>query len=69
MMSDEVIKEIWKIKDSIAREHGYDIDRIVAYLRTKQRPKGHPVVDLCAVRRVSDQTKLPEDHDKCDQYG
>ena len=45
-MSDEIIKDLWEIKDSIAREHRYDIDRLVAYLRTRQRPKGHPVVDL-----------------------
>ena len=34
-MSDEIIKELWQIKDNIAREHGYDIDALVAHLRTK----------------------------------
>ena len=54
-MSDEIIKDLWEIKDRIAREHGYDIDRLVAYLRMRQRPKGHPVVDLRPVREGSHQ--------------
>ena len=31
-MSDEIIEELWLIKDSIAREHDYDIESLVAYL-------------------------------------
>ena len=36
-MSDQIIEELWQIKDSIAREHGYDIESLAAYLQTKQR--------------------------------
>lgn len=59
-MSDEIIKDLWEIKDSIAREHGYDVEKLVAYLRTRQRTKGHPVVDLRAVREGSNQATLSE---------
>ncbi len=52
-MSDEIIKELWQIKDRIAREHGYDIDALVTYLRTKERPEGQRVVDLCAMREAA----------------
>ena len=38
-MTDEIMKELWEIKDNIAREHGYDVRRIVAHLQTKQRPR------------------------------
>ena len=31
-MADEIIEEVWRIKDEIAREHGYDLDRLGAYL-------------------------------------
>ena len=48
MMPDEIIKELWQIKDSIAREHGYDIRVLVAYLQAKPRPKGQKVIDLSA---------------------
>lgn len=58
-MSDDIIKELWEIKDSVAREHGYDIDRLVAYVRTRQ-PKDHPVVDLRSVREGSTKPHLSE---------
>ena len=30
-VSDEIIEELWQIKDSIAREHDYDIESLVAH--------------------------------------
>ena len=44
-MPDEIIKELWKIKEDIAQEHGYDIEALAAYLQTKQRRMGQRVVD------------------------
>ncbi len=32
-MPDEIIEELWVIKDSIAREHGNDVRKLAAYLR------------------------------------
>jgi len=54
-MSDEIIKELWQIKDSIAREHGYDLEALVAHLQTKKRPEGQRVVDLHAIRGAAEQ--------------
>ena len=54
-MSDEIIKELWQIKDSIAREHGYDIEALVAHLQAKDRPEGQRVVDLRAMREAAEQ--------------
>ena len=54
-MSDEIIEELWQIKDHIAREHGYDIEALVAHLQTKKRPKSQQVVDLRALRGAADQ--------------
>jgi hypothetical protein len=62
-MPDEIIKELWQIKDSIAREHGYDIKTLVAHLQTKERPEGQPVVDLRAMREAAEQG-VPADADK-----
>jgi hypothetical protein len=45
-MSDEIIKELWTIKENIAREHGYDIDALVAHLNTKDKLRGQRVVKL-----------------------
>ena len=32
-MSDEIIDELWQIKDSIAQEHGNDVRKLSAYLQ------------------------------------
>ena len=39
-MSDEVIEELWQIKDNMAREHGYDLARLTADLRDSQGQGG-----------------------------
>ena len=39
MMADEIIEEVWRIKDEIAREHGYDLDRLGAYFRERERQR------------------------------
>ena len=49
-MSDEVIEELWRIKDDMGREHGYDVARLAADLQSKQREEAERVVDLRAVR-------------------
>ncbi|MCK4340359.1 MAG: hypothetical protein KAY37_01380 [Phycisphaerae bacterium] len=54
-MADEIIKELWEVKDSIAREHGYDVDALVAHLRAKQRPEAQRIVDLHALRKNAEQ--------------
>lgn len=59
-MADEIIKEIRQIKDSIAHEHGYDIERIVAHLRKRERPAGHRIADLSVRRRKDDQCDPPD---------
>lgn len=62
-MPDEIIKELWQIKDSIAREHGYNIDALVAHLQSKERPEGQRVVDLRTMRETAEQG-APADADK-----
>ena len=54
-MSDEIIEELWQIKDSIAREHDYDIESLVAHLQTKQRSADQQVVDLSTLKRTAAQ--------------
>ena len=58
-MSDEIIEELWRIKDgikdSIAREHGYDIEALVAYLQSKKKAEGRQIVDLSAMKKTAEQ--------------
>lgn len=32
-MKDEIIEELWAVKDQIAEKHGYDVDTLIAHLR------------------------------------
>lgn len=48
-MADSVIEELWRIKDAMAQEHGYDIARLAADLQTRQEEKRHRIVNLEAV--------------------
>lgn len=50
-MVDEIIKELWDIKDSIARDHGYDIDTFVTHLQEISKAKDNQVVDLSIFKR------------------
>ena len=45
-MSDEIIEELWRIKDGIAREHGYDVRRLAAYLQSEKRVERERAVDV-----------------------
>ena len=53
-MADAIIEELWKIKDDIAREHGYDIRRLGAYLRSLE---GRTVEDY--LRELKTETPQP----------
>ena len=54
-MPDEIIEELWRIKDSIAREHGYDIEALVAYFQNKEKAEGRQIVDLSAMKKTTKQ--------------
>ena len=55
-MPDEIIEELWQIKDSIAREYGYDIEALVAYLQTRERTEDRRVVDLIAQAKAVEKS-------------
>lgn len=58
-MSDEIIEELWLVKDEIAREHGYDVESLAAYFQGKERTGERQVVDLQSMRKVAEQGKSP----------
>lgn len=61
-MPDEIIEELWQIKDSMAREHGYDIDAFVVHLQSKQRSANQQVVDLRAMKKAAKRTASSKPH-------
>jgi len=58
-MVDAIIKELWQIKDDIAREHGYDIDALVAHLQRRRKASAQQAVDLSA-RKKEMSGQLPQ---------
>lgn len=59
-MADEIIEELWKVKDDIAREHDYDMETLVADLRLRELTGRPGIGDLYAVRVTTEQS-LPAD--------
>ena len=61
-MRDEVIEELWRIKDDMARECAYDIARLIADLQVRQGQEGgHRIVDLHALRGAGERPVSPPD--------
>ena len=45
-MADEIIKELWEIKDGIADEYDCDVKALAAHLRAKKCEGDQQIVDL-----------------------
>ena len=54
-MADEIIEELWKIKDSIAEEYPGDVRALVAHLRTRKRGGDQQTVDLRGMKQIAEQ--------------
>ncbi len=54
-MSDEVLNELWAVKDSIAKEHGNDVESLVAHLRRMARLESERVLDSVRNEPVAEQ--------------
>jgi hypothetical protein len=62
-MADEIIKELWEVKDAIADEYGCDVRALVAHLRTKKHEEDGQVVDLRSIKQTAKQQSQPDpDH-------
>ncbi len=45
-MKDNILKELWNVKDSIAKEHNYNIDNLVNFFKDKENKNKKDVVNL-----------------------
>jgi hypothetical protein len=50
-MSDEIIQELWQIKDRIAKQFNYDLKALAAELQMQQRQSGRKIVNLAKEAR------------------
>ncbi|MCX7013873.1 MAG: hypothetical protein NTW86_15200 [Candidatus Sumerlaeota bacterium] len=52
-MKDEIIEELWRAKDDLAREANYDIHALCRELRKKEASSPDQVVDRSAARQTT----------------
>ena len=52
-MADEIITELWNVKDAIAKEYGCDVKALVAHLRAKKRDEDNRVIDLRSMKQTA----------------
>jgi hypothetical protein len=45
-VADEVLREVWRIKDELSASYNHDLDRLFAEAREHQRKSGRPSVNL-----------------------
>ncbi len=45
-MKNEILEELWNIKDQVAKESNYDIEKLAKNLRIKEKEGNATVVDL-----------------------
>lgn len=43
---DVVLQEIWRAKDALAAEYGYDLDKFFAAMSEGEKLSGHPIVNF-----------------------
>jgi hypothetical protein len=58
-MADEIITELWEVKDAIAREHGYDVDALINHLKKQRGPADCQTVDLSARKKATQSQVTP----------
>ncbi len=44
MKDENPIEEVWRIREEIGAEHGYDVDRLFAAMREKEKQCGNRLV-------------------------
>jgi hypothetical protein len=44
--TDEVLQEIWRIKDALSAARGHSVEKLFADARERQKNSGHPVANF-----------------------
>ena len=50
-MGDEIIKEVWRIKDALGAKYNHDLRALAEALRQRECVASRPIVNLSARRR------------------
>ncbi len=44
--TDEVLQEIWRVKDKLSAARGHSVEKLFADIRARQKRSGHRIVNL-----------------------
>jgi hypothetical protein len=56
-MIDAILQELWAVKDNIAKEHAYDLDNLVHYLKEKYQSSAEVESAHAPPRKESESTR------------
>ena len=51
VMKDEVLEEVWKVKDALASRYNYDLDAMFRAMRVREKRSGHKLASFAKPRR------------------
>lgn len=60
-MPDEIMEELWRVKDEIAREHDYDFRKLAETLRRHEHMNPERVVFSIAKRKTAATSGEPSE--------
>ena len=66
MKNENPIEEIWRIREEIGAEHGFDVDRLFAAMREKEKQYGNRLVRIAPRRAPQTSAALREEPPKAD---
>ena len=66
MNHENPIEEIWRIREEIGAEHGFDVDRLFAAMREKQKQYGDRLVRVVPRHTSSESAPLREEPPKAE---
>jgi hypothetical protein len=52
-MKNEILEELWKVKDELGEKYGNNIDALAKALKTKEKDETNKVIDLSHNERAA----------------
>ena len=56
-MKNEILEEVWRVKDALAAKYNYDVRAMFRDLREREKTSGHRYVDFSKPRRKTGMKK------------
>ena len=54
--TDQVLQEVWRIKDELSAARGHSVEKLFADIREHQKNSGHRIVDLSKPKIIRRKT-------------